>query len=215
MIWKRQIPLAITFFFGIAAMVPFYVPRYAKASDAFLNWVNIIMCFAFIVGIASLLMVHGGRILRLAPGWGYNAVLVASFLVTLFVGFYGGTDPGTFFDWIFMYVYRPLNATMYSLLAFFIASAAFRAFKAKTAEATLLLLTAFVVMLGRVPIGEYFWTQLHLDHVISLNVLIDKWIMGGFNAAGQRAILLGASVGLISMSLRLILGIERSYLGGD
>lgn len=38
--------------------------------------------------------------------------------------------------------------------------------------------------------------------------------MGGFNAAGQRAIMLGASVGLISVSLKILLGIERSYLGG-
>jgi hypothetical protein len=41
------------------------------------------------------------------------------------------------------------------------------------------------------------------------------WIMNAPNLAGQRAIMIGISLGVISMSLRLLLGIERSYLGGD
>jgi len=35
------------------------------------------------------------------------------------------------------------------------------------------------------------------------------------NSAAQRAILISAALGIIGSSLRIILGIERSYLGGD
>ena len=196
-------------------MVQYYMPRIENWGDIFLKWFGIIAVFAYILGVGSLLMVNGNKIQRGASGWGYNLILIVTFFLTLGFGVFGGIDKGTVFDWIFQYVYNPLSATMFSLLSFFIASAAFRAFKAKTVEATLLLGTAFIVMLGRVPIGELMWNAVHLDRIIPVTDLIDTWIMDGFNAAGQRAILLGASIGLISVSLKILLGIERSYLGGD
>ena len=212
---KREVPIAIAFVSGLVMMAAYYCPRLDALSDTFQNWFTIVQAFAFILGAGSLLMVNTHRILRQQSGWGYNLVLLASFFVTLIAGTWKGTGSGTPFYWIFQNVYTPLAATMYSLLAFFIASAAFRAFKAKTVEATLLLVTACIVMLFRMPVGELLWNQLGLNHVMSVNTLIDRWIMGTFTTAAQRAILLGATVGLISISLKLMLGIERSYLGGD
>ena len=44
---------------------------------------------------------------------------------------------------------------------------------------------------------------------------LSGWILSSFNTAGQRAIQMGIALGIISMSLKLILGIERSYLGTE
>ena len=44
---------------------------------------------------------------------------------------------------------------------------------------------------------------------------IANWIMTVPNLSGQRAIMIGIALGIISTSLKLILGIERSYLGVD
>jgi hypothetical protein len=99
----------------------------------------------------------------------------------------------------------PMGATMFSLLAFFVASAAFRAFRASNWRATLLLVSAFVVMLGRVPIGDMIWSKIPV---------ISEWIMQVPNQAGQRAVMIGAAMGVVATSLRMIFGIERSYLGG-
>lgn len=104
---------------------------------------------------------------------------------------------------------------MFSLLAFFVASASYRAFRAKTKEATVLLLAAFIILIGRTPLGYYltFWLPepLQFLHIPNLS----SWILAVPNLAGQRAILIGIALGIIATSLKLILGIERGYLGQE
>ncbi len=218
---RRQVPLFITFASGLVMMVQYYFATWNWLGDMLTEWFQIITAFAYILGAASLVVVNGRRIQRRSPGWIYNLVLLLSLAATLSLGLlvrkagYTPIDEGMPFDWLFRFVFTPLSATTFALVAFFIASAAFRAFKAKSIEATLLLVTAFLVMLLRVPLGEQIWINTPLVNHIDIGDLVDRVIMGGFNTAGQRAILLGASIGLISISLKIILGIERSYLGGD
>ncbi len=113
---------------------------------------------------------------------------------------------GRVYTWLYDHVFDPCNSTMFALLAFFIASAAFRAFRARNTEAALLLGAAILVMLGRAPIGgaihEWFPT-------------VSDWIVDVPNNAGRRAIMMGAALGGIVTGLRVILGLERSHLGSD
>ena len=95
-----------------------------------------------------------------------------------------------------------MSATMFSLLAFFIASAAFRAFRVRSIEALLLAIAAFILMLGRVPIGN-------LIHP-ALPVVAD-WLMEVPQNAAKRGILMGAALGVMATGFRIILGIERTY----
>ncbi len=113
---------------------------------------------------------------------------------------------GRVFTWLYDHVFAPSNATMFALLAFFIASAAFRAFRARNAEAALLLGAAILIMVGRVPLGRA------LSPVFPA---IADWIVDIPNNAGRRAIMMGAALGAIATSLRVILGLERSHLGRD
>ena len=80
------------------------------------------------------------------------------------------------------------------------------------APGTLLLLAGFLVMLGRVPIGDQITHFLPEGHRLSN---LSDWIMNVPNKAGQRAIMIGIALGTVSTSLRLILGIEKSHLGGE
>ena len=218
---KREIPLFITFLAGFVMIVQFYTYPLNWLGDLFNNFYNIILTFAYVLGAMSLFVVNGRKITAQAPGWGYNLVLLISLTATLICGLFIAPkghipiDSGTAFSWIFENVFTPLSAATYSLLAFYIASASFRAFRARSAEASILLVTAFLVMLFRVPLGEYLWHCIPVLGNFDIAKFIEVWIMGGFNAAGQRAIMLGASVGLISVSLKILLGIERSYLGGS
>lgn len=109
---------------------------------------------------------------------------------------------------IFYSIYNPLSAAMFSLLAFFIASASYRAFRARNLEATLLLIAAAIVILGRVPVGDYIFGLVGLK--ISL---ISEYITAVINAAAQRAILIAIGIGTIIISLKLLFGIEKSHIG--
>jgi len=142
-------------------------------------------------------------------GIGAAAFLVATVLIAAFDdswGFYFTTQEGLrsyMFRHFFDFVMMPIMATVFSLLAFFIASAAYRAFRARNLLATLLLIAALIVMLRfnpYIPAGEY------------VNRL-SNWLMNVPNLAAQRAIVIGVGLGIVSTALKVILGIERGYMG--
>lgn len=108
--------------------------------------------------------------------------------------------------WIFDHILAPSNQTMFALLAFFVASAAFRAFRARNIEAGLLLGAAIIVLLARAPIGSAIAGWLP-D--------LAQWILDVPSNGSRRAIMMGAAVAAIATGLRVILGLERSHLGGD
>lgn len=208
MFWRRSIPIAITFVLGVALVVQYYVPH--PHSERFLQeisvWNQIIAGFAILLGVGSLLSSHYANIKRRAAGWGYSAVLFVSMLSVFAAGVWSeGQAQGTVFGWLYDYLLVALQGSMFSLLAFFVASAAYRAFRARTLEATILLSAAVVVMAGRVPLGEFV--------LPGIGELSD-WVMNVPNTAAQRAILIGVSLGAIATSVKIIFGIERTYLGG-
>ena len=92
------------------------------------------------------------------------------------------------------------------------ASAAFRTFRARNVAGALLLIAAIVVMVGRVPISEDM-SQLAFGDRSVIPRAADI-IMEYPNLAAKRGILLGIGLGAISQALRILFGIERSYLGG-
>jgi hypothetical protein len=124
----------------------------------------------------------------------------------------GFLTAGTGSKWIYDSLYSPMQSTLFALLAFFVASAAFRAFRIRTVEAGLLAVAALIVMLGRVPLGDQMTG--FLPAPLRLGA-IQQWIMDWPQNAAKRAILIGAALGVMATGLRVILGIERSYLSGE
>jgi hypothetical protein len=62
------------------------------------------------------------------------------------------------------------------------------------------------MMLGRVPLGTVLLGSWIGDAA--------TWILKVPNSAGMRGIQIGATLGGIATALRIMLGIERSHLGG-
>ncbi len=343
---KRNVPLLITAAVGFILILSAFIPNIRKLSEETAVYFDIIAAFAFILGGGNLLRSHGEKIYKKTEGWGYSAVTVTAFAVTLIVGigkvgvppqtglhaipqqdrqialitFDGtseareltislrgaeadatlpieiagvrraeietdakgnadmtlawasddeqpenaflaeyyipeviarpGQDPadvpvyepisvkigslsaelqpygwmtgdhiydGSAFWFIYSSVYRPLQATMFAMLAFYVASAAFRAFRARNAESVMLLGTAFIILLGRTAAGAAITYPLPKTGFLSFFRIenLADWIMLTFNTAGNRAIMIGIALGIVATSLKVLLGIDRSYLGSD
>jgi len=206
---RQEIPLKITLFFGLFMILQFFMPHYAVNSLAgkFQQWAVIVVAFAYVLGLANLIRVHVDQIQRRERDWQYKIITIVALFVVALAGFIGGIEPGGFFnDRLYLQMYVPMSSTMYATLAFYIASAAFRAFRVRSWQAWLLAATAAIVMLGRVPVGQLIWDD--MPRVVD-------WIMEVPNMAAQRAILIGAALGAVATGLKMVFGIERSYLGRE
>ena len=200
------------------------------------DWFNVLAAIAFVLGGANLLKMNLMKISAREAGWGYSAVTLAAFLLTLAVGILKvGVHPdalhpnvafsgdkvviGAPFWWLYEYAMSPITSTLFALLAFYVASAAFRAFRAKNTAAILLLGTAFIVLLGRVYVGVLItsWIPADTAWVAWLRLEnLSSIIMSVFNNAGTRALMIGIAIGVAATSLKILVGLDRSYLGqGD
>ncbi len=296
MLAKRTIPLIIAALIGFLLIATYFIPYTEQWGATAMEMFIILAAAAMVLGAGNLIMLNLSKVSSKKPGWAYGAITLLAFFITLAVGVFkiGAlptvTSPdnpwtaplvsqeGVPFWWIYSYVYKPLTATMFAMLAFYIASAAFRAFRAKNIEATLLLGTAFIVLLGQIYAGEWLtsflpdlasyvasfpdtsqtfalaigiqvqngvplvdmtfagtaFTEMTAEHqalATQVNDYLGGWWYQFINGlrlenltqvildvpqkAGNRAIMIGIALGIVSVSLKVLLGIDRSYLGSE
>ncbi len=224
MFLRKRLPIILAFITGMLLWLQFYIPS-RMASNVLTSftqsWAIILASSALFLGILSAVHHHWTKIKLHKKGYAYSYITLVSFAITFIAGMAWWIFPGfiaknmangSFFTWIFDNIFTPLAATMFSLLAFFIASAAFRAFRARSFEATALLIAGCIVMLGRVPIGELIPMPAFIGDDLSD---VAGWIMNAPNSAAQRAIMIGVILSQVAISIRIIFGIERTYMGGS
>lgn len=207
---KKQIPIILAFCIGMFMWLQNYIPQHnVQEIYRTINlWSLIIIGFTLIVGIYSLLNHHAQKIKRKTPQWGFSIVVYIAMFTMVAAGMIHpkNMQAGGPLMWLFNNLLVPMQSTMFSILAFYIVSAAYRAFRARTKEATILLITAIIVMLGRVPIGEVIFGKGLPEFT--------EWLLTTPSMAAQRGILLGVGLAAIATALRIIFGIERTYMGG-
>ena len=231
MLLTRTIPLWIAILGGFLMLVSAFLKPVEGLGEDFADSFNVIGAIASVLGAGSLLKANLSQVSRRDPGWGFAVVVIVTFLFTLVVGlgkvgvhpshdfpqaaFSGAQEtPDSPFGWLYEYAMVPLTGTMFALLAFYVASAAFRAFRAKNLEAGLLLGTAFIILLGRTFAGVVLTGWLP-DWASGLRLEnLSVYVMQVFNTAGNRAIIIGIALGVAATSLRILLGVDRSWLGG-
>jgi len=156
-------------------------------NDDATQWYDILASFAIILGALNLMKMQIQKIIKKKPGWPYSIIAILGFLFAITAGFFikgvddvvwGAhvTSEGTLFKWMFDFVFTPLSATMFSLLAFFVASASYRSFRIRNLEASLLLVSGIIIMIGRVPIGGVIssWFVMYIL-VLALGIALNTW----------------------------------------
>lgn len=259
---KRTLPLIITFLAGVFIIAVFFIPHkpFGGMEQRMLVWASILGGFTMLLGIDSLVKHNIMKIWRKEKDWFYSLVTLLGLVGTLVSGIVTWAIYGTPLDllsgdkvggflWVYNWIIVPLQATMFALLAFFIASAAYRAFRARTFDAMLLLIAAILVMIGRLSLGVVpsvialgvllisagVYRIVLRKHVvgiilcvlgvalalavvifpqqsISLAPRVQEWLMEVPQTAAKRGILIGLTLGGVAMSIRILLGIERTYV---
>jgi len=218
---RRSVIATCTFVAGLFYAVEWFWPANPATNSNPLTFAiptvanvqNVLTAFTLGLGVFSLLRIHGRNVARLRPGWENSAVLIAGLFTMAVAGLF--FENSTFFRSLFRDVLNSFDAAMFATLAFYIISAAYRAFRIRSVEATLLMLSALVVMLGMIPIGQAlthglpekgsFLSLLRLDN-------ISNWLLLNVNGPAQRAINFGLGVGALAIGLRVWLGLERGGL---
>jgi hypothetical protein len=200
------------------------------------NFTNILAGFLLGLGIYSLWRVHGRRLLKMQKDWVFSVVLLGSSVLMVIVGYMdwhsrlGVNGPklddhanwqfiNYFKDFLFEGFLQQMDAAMFSVIAFFILSAAYRAFRIRSIEATVLLASALVVMLSLMGLVTNAWQGRidamagHDPNSFLQNFSLDTirtWITNTVQTPSIRGIDFGIGIGSLAMGLRLWLSLEKS-----
>lgn len=202
---RRELPI-----FLVAIMVVIQVVEYVVKLPVLNNvgaelrvWGTILAAFSMGVGLYGVLGSHIRNIQRRVPKmWYWSAWWIIVYVVMVGIGFTLGTEYW-FYQWLYDNVLVTLFMTMVSTTGFFILYAAFRAFRARTLEAALMLTSGVLVMMRNIPAIRIYAKPLYT---------IGEWIYNVPTAGALRGITIGAALGMTILALRVMLGYERAFL---
>lgn len=200
------------------------------------NLSNVLTAFLLGLGIYSLLRIHGLRVIKGHKDAFFSAVLLLSIVIMGMFGYWDWLDKmgpngpslaleanwafqNRFRDLLFDGLLQEMDAGMFSLIAFYILSAAYRAFRIRSIEATLLLATAFIVMLSLMGLVAGMWDGTidsikgTADPAFADNFKLTevaKWLRATVETSSLRGIDFGIGIGALAMGLRLWLSLEKT-----
>jgi len=136
--------------------------------------------------------------------WYFNGMAVVLFAIMMITGLSWPFTQHPVYKMLFDNVVVPLGSALYALRAFYIFSGAFRAFICRNKEATVLVVTAILVIIGNTPMSASVWTGFSA---------IGEWLNQYPTTGGMRGFTIGVGVGAAVLGIRTLLGRERAQLG--
>lgn len=195
---------------GLVVLAGYFVPAFAELQSILLGWAAVAAAMAAIVGVLSLISVHGNKVRRRGKGSIYSAILLLGLFISFVLGLIlGSVPPGLaspVFDLLFKAIILPSQAALMALLAVTLLYAAVRLLRRRPdlmsivflASASLILLGSTTLPFGEIPI---------------LGNLIRPWWTQVIALGGARGILMGVALGSLLTGLRVLFGADRPYGG--
>jgi len=187
----------------------FAIGPITSISNIIQKWVVTMIFFTLLLGTINILRIHIQHIKnRTKEQWYFSIYLVFMFLFMVVTGLSGKIATNPMFVWVYTQVQLPISNAIYSLTAFYITAALYRAFILKRIEGTFLVISAILVMLYNIPFGGVIWPGFNN---------VGGWILDVPNTAVQRAIIITTVIGMISLAVRVFMGRERgvAFRGGE
>ena len=203
---QSQIPVLLTLLVGLIIFADYYfkIQSISDAAGFFKNAALVIATIAIILGAINIISIHGNRMMKQTKGqWFYSLCLLVSMSIMVVTGLMPPFATHPIYTWFYDNVMARVGQAVYAVLAFYMASAGFRAFRARSWEATILLISGFIMLLSSAPVGSVILPQI---------TPIGEWFMSVPNMAAQRGLILAIATGAITLGIRVYLGRER--LGG-
>jgi len=191
----------------------FLSPSISPVSD----YINNIFIWSIFLGLISLSIVHGRKLWKRETGWHNSLAFFIAAIAMFLFGAYSHMGKSAnyinnhWYNSLFNGLMMNFDSAMFALLAFYIVSAAYRAFRIRSMEAILLMISALVVMLGMVDFGLWLTHSIPLTSGFAFLRIesISGWILSWVNMPAQRAVMIGVNIGALAMALRLWLSLER------
>lgn len=197
---------------------------------------NILTVFMLGLGIFSLLRIHITRLAKKQKDSFFSGVLIFSLVLMVIFGYWDWSlrefndpegklleisnwgFPNYGFDLLFNGLLQQMEAAMFSMIAFFILSAAYRAFRVRSIEATVLMASALIMIFSIMGAVDFFISG-GIDSMTGgdpgnfLNnfklTAIAQWVKNYLQVPSLRALEFGVGLGALAMGLRLWLGLEK------
>jgi hypothetical protein len=204
-LYKIQLPIYLTAILGILIILEHFFPMPNVVSNfnvTMRSFVTVVAAAALMLGIIFLTIAHARTISQQKGGWYYSIFYMISLLITIGLGLISVRNES--FLWIYDNMTSAIGAALYSLTAFYITSAAFRVFRARNWNAAVLLVCGFIVLAMLIPIGGL---------LIPPVVPIGEWLRSYPSSAGFRGMIMGTSLGIMGLGVRVMLGRQKEHLG--
>lgn len=155
-----------------------------------------------IIGVGNMSRFHMKNILKKGKNWMPSIVLIVSCWIPLLIGL-ATSRKNPAYAYIYNTLYLPVSQAFFAILSFYILSAAYRSFKSRSIDSTVLLGAAILVMLGNAPATSVVWSGFGP---------LGGWILDVCTAAGVRGISIGIAIGSVVTALRVMTGREKRHL---
>ncbi len=202
---SRSAQMAVLVVSFLLVFIPYFIPwgPLDWFSGKLMTIAAVTNAFTVVIAVYSQFRRSGRFIREKRRGWVFHIYLLALLAIMTLSGILLGQHVGAY-EWLLLAVVTPLSSVIYGILAFYMASAGARAFRARSPQAALLLIAGFIVLLYQAPLTGAIFPGIEG----AATYLTDT-----FGMSVSRMFSISVSIGAIVLGVRMLTGKEVAFLG--